>query len=245
MVTRLSEICKKLKISDLDRLSQQVAFESPEQYLTQTLELALQEREIRRINRLIRRAGFPTSKTLEGYDFKTVTFPDSLIKESLLDLNFIERKENILMLGAVGTGKTHLSIALGLKACSLGKTVNFYRAADLTNDLMERHKEGRAGKLIKSISKADLLILDEVGYIPFSKRASELLFTVISNSYEHQSIIITSNLEFGRWNEVFGDDRLTAALIDRLVHHSHILAFSGQSFRFRQAMAGRKEKPTD
>ncbi len=107
----------------------------------------------------------------------------------------------------------------------------------MTNELLEKYPEGQAGKLIKKIAKADLLILDELGYIPFSKKAAELLFSVISNSYENQSIIVTSNLEFGRWNEVFGDDRLTAALIDRVVHHAHILAFTGKSYRFRQAMA--------
>ena len=148
------------------------------------------------------------------------------------------------MLGTVGTGKTHLSTALGLKACAQGKKVLFYRAVDLTNELLEKYPDGQAGKLIKKISKADLLILDELGYIPFSKKAAELLFSVISNSYEQQSIIVTSNLEFGRWNEVFGDDRLTAALIDRVVHHAHILAFTGKSYRFRQAMDKcNKEKP--
>ena len=144
------------------------------------------------------------------------------------------------MLGSVGTGKSHLATALGIKACSNNKKVQFYRVVDLTNELLEKYKDGQANKLIKKIAKADLLILDELGYIPFNKKAAELLFSVISNCYEQHSIIVTSNLEFGRWNEVFGDDRLTAALIDRVVHHSHILAFTGKSYRFQQAMASRK-----
>jgi len=236
-MSRLRELCKELKIWNLEDLITEVEFSNPEQYLIDILELALKKRHTRKVKRLIKRAGFPGTKTLDHYDFNPISFPESINKTELLTLKFIERQENLLMLGTVGTGKTHLAIALGLKACSLGKNVLFYRAVDLTNELLEKYPEGQAGKLIKKIAKADLLILDELGYIPFSKKAAELLFSVISNSYENQSIIVTSNLEFGRWNEVFGDDRLTAALIDRVVHHAHILAFTGKSYRFRQAMA--------
>jgi DNA replication protein DnaC len=119
--------------------------------------------------------------------------------------------------------------------------VAFYRAADLTQELLEQHRAGTAGRLMKRIARADLFILDEVGYMPFSKQASQLLFSTVASGYEQQSLIVTSNLEFGRWNEVFGNDRLTAALVDRLVHHAHILAFTGDSYRLRQAMARRSE----
>jgi len=241
-MSQLKKLCKELRIGNLEELVEEVEFEDPRQYLTDVLALAVKQRENRRIKRLIKRAGFPTTKTLDNYDFKPISFPDSIDKTELLTLNFIDKKENVLMLGTVGTGKTHLATALGLKACSQNKKVKFYRAVDLTNELMEKHKEGQAGKLIKKISKVDLLILDELGYVPFSKKASELLFSVISNCYEQQSMIVTSNLEFGRWNEVFGDDKLTAALIDRVVHHAHILAFTGESYRFKQAMAKRGGK---
>ena len=241
-MSRLKKLCKELRIGNLEELVEEVEFEDPRQYLTDVLALAVKQRESRRIKRLIKRAGFPTTKTLDNYDFKPISFPDSIDKTELLTLDFIDKKENLLMLGTVGTGKTHLATALGLKACSQNKKVKFYRAVDLTNELMEKHKEGQAGKLIKKISKVDLLILDELGYVPFSKKAAELLFSVISNCYEQQSMIVTSNLEFGRWNEVFGDDKLTAALIDRVVHHAHILAFTGESYRFKQAMAQRGGK---
>ena len=237
---KLRELCKELRILNLEELVKEVEFNNPEQYLTDVLQLAVNQRRSRRVKRLIKLAGFPVPKTLDDYDFNPINFPKSIDKTDLLSLDFIDKKENILMLGSVGTGKSHLATALGIKACSNNKKVQFYRVVDLTNELLEKYKDGQANKLIKKIAKADLLILDELGYIPVNKKAAELLFSVISNCYEQQSIIVTSNLEFGRWNEVFGDDRLTAALIDRVVHHSHILAFTGKSFRFQQAMASRK-----
>lgn len=239
-MNKLKKLCKELRILNLEELITEVEFNNPEQYLTDVLQLAVNQRRNRRIKRLIKSAAFPVPKTLDNYDFSPISFPNSIDKTDLISLDFIDKKENVLMLGSVGTGKSHLATALGIKSCSNNKKVQFYRVVDLTNELLEKYKEGQVSKLIKKISKADLLILDELGYIPFSKKAAELLFSVISNSYEQQSIIVTSNLEFGRWNEVFGDDRLTAALIDRVVHHSHILAFTGKSFRFQQAMASRK-----
>jgi len=238
-MSKLKELCKELRISNLEDIVSEVEFKEPDQYLIDILELAVDHRNNRRVKRLIKRAKFPTIKTLDNYDFEPISFPDNLDKTDLLSLDFIDKKENILMLGSVGTGKTHLATALGIKACRKNKKVKFYRAIDLTNELLEKYKDGQANKLIKKIAKTDLLIIDELGYIPFSKKAAELLFSVISNCYEQQSIIVTSNLEFGRWNEVFGDDRLTAALIDRVVHHAYILAFTGKSYRFQQAMANR------
>jgi len=237
MTDRLSEYSRLLRLGNLAELYEQVEFEDRRQYLTGVLELMVEQRRVRRTRRLIKQAGFPLTKTLEGYDFEPVTFPQGLERDRLLELSFLDRQENILMLGAVGTGKTHLAIALGVKACLQGRKVVFYRAAELTDQLLARHRAGRVSSLVDKIARADLFILDEVGYVPFQRSAAELLFTVISNSYEQQSIITTSNLEFGRWNEVFGDDRLTAALIDRLVHHAHILAFTGESYRLKQALA--------
>jgi len=238
-MNNLKELCKELKMSNLQELITEVDFNEPEQYLTDILQLAVNQRKTRRIKRLIKLAGFPVPKTIDNFDFNPISFPESINKADLLTLDFINKKENVLMLGAVGTGKTHLATALGIKACSKNKKVQFYRAVDLTNELVEKFKEGQVNKLIKKIAKTDILILDELGYIPFSKKAAELLFSVISNCYEQKSIIVTSNLEFGRWNEVFGDDRLTKALIDRVVHHSHILAFTGKSYRFKEAMTNR------
>lgn len=217
----------------------QVEFQNEIQYLTDVLSLAARHRETQRIQRLIRQAKFPVVKTFDGYQFDPITFPTGFDKKHLISLNFIDQKQNVLCVGAVGTGKTYLATALGVKACSLGKKVRFYRAADLCAELAKKHRSGGLTKTLNQIQKLDLLILDEVGYIPFDKLSSQLLFNVISNSYEQQSVIITSNLEFGRWNDIFRDDRLTAALIDRLVHHAHILGFTGPSYRYREAILAR------
>lgn len=243
-MSRLTTVCKALKLGDLAEFVDQVIYRSNEQYLTDVLELALQQREARRIDRLVKQASFPMAKTLDNCKFDPITFPKGFSKERLVSLDFIKRKENVLCIGAVGTGKTHLAIALGVKACMEGWSAKFYRAVDLSTELAYHHRQGTLTPYLKRLEKVDLLILDELGYIPFDRTASQLLFNVISNSYERQSVIVTSNLEFGRWNQVFGDDRLTAALVDRLVHHAHILAFTGQSYRYRQAIES-KEDVTD
>lgn len=239
MSDRLVELCRQLKLGQIESLVDQIEYSDRRQYTTDLFELVLRQRETNRTKTLIKKAGFPSPRTLEGFDYNPVTFPTVNTKDYILSLDFIAAKENLLMLGAVGTGKTHMATALGIKACLAGKKVSFYRTANLTNELLERHERGQLNRFLKSLVQKDLLILDEVGYVPASKKASELLFSLVSNSYENQSIIITSNLELGRWNEVFGDDRLTNALIDRLIHHSHILAFAGESFRFKQALSKR------
>ena len=144
------------------------------------------------------------------------------------------------MLGKVGTGKTHLAIALGVEACRQGHTVRFYRVADLVARLQDKHQAGTLSRFQQELTQCDLLILDEVGFVPFHQTGAELLFHVISACYEHHSVMVTSNLEFGQWNSVFGDTRLTAALVDRLVHHAHVLAFTGESHRLRHALSGVK-----
>lgn len=241
-MSRLKDLCKELRIGNLEEYIDEIDFENPRQYLTGILSEAVQQRKNRRVKRLIKRANFPTEKTLSNYDFEPISFPDSINKSELLSLDFINKKQNLIMMGTVGTGKTHLATALGLKACTQDKKVKFYRTVDLTNELAEKHKKGQAKKLIDKIAKVDLLILDELGYVPFSEKAAELLFSVISNCYEKQSMIVTTNLEFGRWNEVFGDEKLTAALLDRVIHHAHILTFTGKSYRFQEAMANRGSK---
>lgn len=237
MSEQLKAYCRQMRLGNLVPMIEQVEYRDKQQFVTDLLELALKQREDQRIKSLIRAAGFPGLKTLDGYEFTPITFPQGLTQEQITALDFLEKKENLLFLGAVGTGKTYLATALGIKACSLGKKVKFYRTADLATTLVDALKQGTLSKLNRALTKLDLLILDEVGYVPTSKQSAELLFSVISNCYERQSVIITSNLELGRWNEVFGDDRLTVALIDRLVHHAHILSFSGESYRFRQAMS--------
>lgn len=140
------------------------------------------------------------------------------------------------MLGAVGTGKTHLAIVLGVEAARQGKLVRFFRVADLVSILQYKYGDGTLARFRRKLAKADLLILDELGYVPFHQTGSELLFHIITDCYEHQSVIVTSNLEFSQWSTIFGDAKLTAALVDRLVHHARILAFSGESYRLRYAL---------
>jgi DNA replication protein DnaC len=236
VANELAALCKELRLGDLRKLAAQVRFQDETQYLTDVLKLVAINRDTQRVERLIRQAKFPVVKTFDRYKFHPITWPKGFDKEQLMSLDFIESKQNILCLGAVGTGKTLMATALGVKACSLGKKVRFYRVADLAAELTEKHRSGDLVKMLKQLQKLDLLILDEVGYIPCDKLASQLLFNVISNSYEQQSVIVTSNLQFGRWNEMFGDDRLTVALIDRLVHRAHILSFSGPSLRYEEAM---------
>ena len=155
-------------------------------------------------------------------------------------LRFLDAKENLIFMGSVGTGKTHLATAPAPLACQSGRKVRFFTAAGLANLLMEKNAKNLLNRFMDTLKKTDLLVIDEVGFIPLYKDASELIFQVISECYERKSLIITSNLEFSQWNGVFGDDRLTAALIDRLIHHSHIVIFSGESYRLRQSILRRK-----
>ncbi len=189
-----------------------------------------------KLGKLVQQAGFPHIKTFEGYVYDHISFPNSSSLEKIQGLEWLERKENLLLMGAVGTGKTHMAIALGVDACRRGKATQFYRASDLVAVLQEKFVAGTLSRFRDKLRKVDLLILDEVGYVPFSQTGSELLFNVIADCYEQQSVIVTSNLEFGQWTSIFGDTKLTSALVDRLVHHAHILSFTGESFRFKQAM---------
>ena len=237
-MSTLTQKCKRLKLANIPLFYQDVPFEEPEQYLNALFAEEIRLREHKKIDRLIKQAGFTSTKSLEDFDWAPVSLPDTSNKTDLAELKFIERSENILAVGAVGTGKTFLATALGFRACTRGKTVRFYRCLDLVNALLENYHQGRLKKIMSMLGKADLLIIDELGFVPLHRDGAELLFNVIAQAYERQSIIITSNLQFGQWSSVLGDDRLTAALIDRLVHHAHILAFSGKSYRLTQALSG-------
>ncbi len=154
----------------------------------------------------------------------------------LLQIELREREVNLIFPGSVGTGKTHLASAIALKACENKHNVRFFTAAQLANLLLERNNKGTLNSFLSNLKRVELIVVDEIGFVPLHKEAAELLFQVISDCYERRSLIITSNLEFSQWNTVFGDNRLTAALIDRLVHHSHIVIFSGESYRLMQSM---------
>ena len=228
---------RTLKLGGLAKEWRTVEYRDNEQYVSELLDIELHEREVNRINRMIKTAGFNVLKTLDDYSWRSgIELPAGLTREYMVDLDFIEAKENLIFMGAVGTGKTHLATAIALNACQEGRKVRFFTAASLANLLLERNNKGTLTAFMNGLKKAELIVLDEFGFIPLHKESAELLFQVISECYERKSLIITTNLEFSNWNTVLGDNRLTAALIDRLVHHSHIVIFSGDSYRLQQSM---------
>jgi len=232
----LIRMCKQLKIAYIEGLVDDFNDETFSEKLEIIFRKEIAERKNSRLSRAVIHAGFPQMKTFEKYIFDTITFPESTNKNDLLSLNWINKNENVLLMGSVGTGKTHMAIALGIEACRQGKTVKFYRAADLVDILQEKHSLGTIKRFRSILRRYDVLIVDEVGFVPFNQTGSELLFNVIAESYERQSVIVTTNLEFGQWTSIFGDSKLTTALVDRLIHHSIILAFNGDSLRLQEAM---------
>ena len=238
MTEQIEQYMRTLKLGGLAKEWRSISYcDDPEQYVKELLELELREREANRINRMVKTAGFEVIKTLEDFVWnRNIELPNGLTQEYMVELDFLKSRENLIFLGSVGTGKTHLATAIALKACQQGRHVRFFTAASLANLLLERNNKGTLNAFLGTLRKAELLVIDEIGFVPLHKDAAELLFQVISDCYERKSLIITSNLEFSQWNTVFGDNRLTAALIDRLIHHSHIVIFSGESYRLTQSM---------
>ena len=187
------------------------------------------------IERRIKDAKFPATKSRDSFDFKVIASLNKTLTMELARCAFVDRRENVIALGPSGTGKTHVALGLGLAACQKGLKVRFTTAAALVHELIEAADERRLQRLQKLLVSQDLLIIDELGFVPLSKTGAELLFEVISQRYERGSIIITSNLPFDEWTEVFGSERLTGAILDRLTHHVHILEMNGESFRLRES----------
>ena len=237
MSEQIELMMRQVKLGGMAKEWRSVQFESPEQYVTDLLKLELREREANRINRMVKTAGFRVLKTLDDFVWgSAIQLPSGLSAAYMEELGFLPPKENLIFMGTVGTGKTHLATAIALKACQEGRRVRFYTAASLANILLERNNKGTLNNYLSTLKKVELIVIDEVGFVPLHKDAAELLFQVISDCYEQRSLIITSNLEFSQWNTVFGDNRLTAALVDRLIHHFHIVIFSGESYRLTQSM---------
>jgi len=211
-----------------------------EGYLLALLELEVAHRTESATRKRIQRAHFPYLRTLDQFDFSALP---SLNKARVLELSrgdYIRARENIIAIGNTGTGKTHIAISLGLLACQQGWKVRFYTAAGLINELGEAQAQQRLSRLQKQLAGYHLVILDEVGFIPFSASGSQALFQFCSGRYLTGSVIITTNLEFERWTEVFGDERLTGALLDRLTHRCHILEMNGESYRFKESLRRRE-----
>lgn len=182
------------------------------------------------------RAGFPAYKTLTGFERQGVQLPSTLTWADLESGQFIPDRRNLMLYGPVGTGKTHLGVALGYAACERGLTVRFLTVTDLVMRLGEAKRTGTVERVLRDLHRADLIVLDEWGYVPVDHEGAQLLFRVIADSYEMRSLVITTNLEFSKWGSVFGDEQMTAAIIDRLAHHGHLIVFEGESYRMKHAL---------
>ena len=238
----LEAYLKRLRLPAIGRHYQELARQAAqgnlpyEAFLLALVEMEAQQREENAHQKRLRMARFPVIKSLDQFDFTTLP---SLNKALVLDLaqgGYLDKRENLILMGNSGTGKTHLATALGLIACQQGRKVRFFTAAGLINQLTEAQASLRLSYLERGLAQMDVLIIDEIGYVPFSEKGAQLFFQVVAQSYERQSLILTTNLDFSQWPQVFGSEQLTGALLDRLTHHAHILTMNGESFRFRESM---------
>lgn len=237
MKERISELCRQLRLSAaFAENAMEFSGSTNQEYLFEVLTAEVRHRSNKRRNLYLKQAEFDSIKTFENYQFEKITIPNTLTIDTLKSLDFMTKTENLVLYGRNGAGKSHMATALGVEACLQGKKVRFFKTAALVNELTDAKSSGTLMKLLKRISKLDLLICDEWGYLPFDAEGSQLLFQVIADCYEKRSLIITTNIEFSKWNGIFYDDQLTAALIDRLVHHSHLIVFDRDSWRFEHSL---------
>ena len=232
-------------LREYDKVARQCAAEGVDypRFLLRLTELELLDRERRATERRIHQARFPVVKSLDTFEFPAIPSLNKALVLELARSEFLLRRENVLLLGNSGTGKTHLALALGLSACQRGHRVRFTTAAAMVHELLEAKDEKRLLRYQKQMASYELLIVDELGFVPLSKSGSELLFEVFIQRYERGSTLVTSNLPFQEWTEVLGSERLTGALLDRLTHHVHILEMNGESYRLKQSKRKRGSPP--
>jgi len=204
-------------------------------YLLRLMERELLDRERRAAERRVKAARFPVVKTLDSFDFRAQPSINQELVRELVRGEYIDRRENVLLIGTSGTGKTHLATALAFAACQQGRNVRFFTVTGIVTRLLECRENRQVERFYKQLERLHLIVLDELGYVPCSKAAAELFFEVVSRAYERTSLLVTTNLPFEQWTEVMGSERLTGALLDRLTHHIHILEANGESYRLKQS----------
>ena len=240
---------KKLRLPTMGREWEAVAASCAKEgrdfgdFLLGLTERELIEREQRAAQRRIKGAKFPVLKTLDSFDFGAQPSLNETLVRQLVSGEYLEARENVLLIGNSGTGKTHLATSLGFAACTQGKRVRFWSATALVTHMLELRDQRDLKRFFGQVEKHDLLVLDELGYVPFSKPGAELLFEVVSRAYERLSLIVTTNLPFEQWTEVMGSERLTGALLDRLTHRVHIIEANGESYRLKDARKRRRKRP--
>jgi DNA replication protein DnaC len=245
----LDEYLKKLRLPVIRGIYQKLSREasennlSYEDYLLALVEEETLVRESNALKRRIKQAHFPYLKTLESFDFSACRIDKHKVIQLAQRSEYIQQRENVIFLGEPGLGKTHLAISLGIEGCKRGYRVLFRTAAGLINEMKEAREKLSLLSLERKLSRAHLVVVDELGFVPFDRPGAELLFEFFSSRYEQGSCVITSNLAFAHWTEVFHDQRLTGALLDRVTHHAHIIPIEGESYRFRQSLTKYKLSP--
>lgn len=245
----LRQNLKALKLSTMfSRLEEHIrqaseTHQSYEEFLLGLTDSELQVRAENRLKRRLKEARFPLMKTLETFEFEKAVGLDARQIHELSTGEYIRQSHNVIFLGNSGTGKTHLATSLGIEACKQGFRTRFVTGCGLVNELVEAQEERNLSRLLKRYAGYDLLILDELGYVPFSKIGAELLFQVLAERHERKSVIVTSNLGFADWTQIFGEANLTAALLDRLTHRASILTCSWSSYRLQDSLKQHVDKP--
>ncbi len=239
LVTDLKTLCLTGLAKEWERFarSARAARQSHADFLAEVAAFEVTQRRERRIKRRLQEAHFPVLKTLDSFDFSA---PHGLDRDEVLELfrcDFVEQAQNVVLIGGVGTGKTHLAIALGMACVQRDLRVRFFTAAELTNTLLEVRAKGRLSRKIEQLARFDAVLIDELGYVPFDRDGADLLFNFITRVYERKSLVVTTNLPFAKWAQVFRDATTAAAVIDRIVHHATVLQTKGSSYRLKDARA--------